>query len=273
MHRTERDRTTERPRLWREPTLHFFLLALLLFVAHRLVVGDQRTIVLTPALKADILRRYQDQMGHKPDAAEVAAVLNAWKVDEALYREALQLGLEREDPTVRNVLISKMRERATLEARIPEPTESDLQQYLEQHRDQYEAPWTYEHEYVVFSKSEPGAEQKRAEAERQLQAGATPASLGLRSTGANVDRARIEQEFGPSVADAICKLAPGGWHELETPDRLLLVRMIGKQGGLPPAEVLHAQLEAGWRLGMTEKATARAARAIADRYRFEEPSR
>lgn len=272
MHDTGRAQT-KLSHLLREPTLHFFALAAALFLVHRLVVGDPRTIVMTPALKADILRRFQDQMGRPAGSAEADAVVKAWKVDEALYREALREGLDREDPTVRNALINKVRERAVLEARIPEPSEADLERYLAEHRDRYESPWIYEHEYVVFPKSEPDAEQKRAKAERQLQAGATPASLGLRSTAAKVNRERIEQEFGPETADAISKLPIGGWYEVASADRLVLVRMIAKEGGLPPPEMLHARVLADWRGEKTAKAVAAKAQAIVERYRFEEPSR
>jgi hypothetical protein len=266
-------KTTRLARLAREPTLHFFLLAAVLLGGQRLVVGDGRTIVVTPALRADLVRRYRDQTGRPPTSAEADAYITAWKTDEALYREALREGMDREDPTVRSVLIGKMRERALLQTRIPEPTEAELTQYLEQHREQFERPLIYEHEYIVFPKAEPGAEQQRAKYERQLAAGATPASLGLRSTAANVDRQRIEQEFGPRVASEIPQLVPGQWHELEANDRLLLVRLIAVRGGLPPPEVLHAQLLAAWKGEKQQQAVARATRAIADGYRFEEKSK
>ena len=260
-------------RLLREPTLHFFLLAAALLAGQRLVQGDSRTIVMTPALEADLRRRYQDQIWRPPTSAEADAFVAAWKTDESLYREALWEGIDRDDPTVRNVLISKMRERALLQARIPEPTEAELQQYLAQHRDQYEAPLIYEHEYVIFTKTEPGAEQARAKYERQLNAGATPASLGLRSTAANVNRERIEQEFGPKVADEITGLRRGQWQELEADDRLLLVKLSGVQGGLPPPELLHAELVAGVKAEKEQQVIVQATRAIAARYRFEDNSK
>jgi len=273
MHRPDGVETSRLSRLLREPTLHFFAFAALVLVGHRLVMGNPRTIAITPALKADLLRRYQDQLNRAPTGAEADEFMAAWKVDEALYREALREGIDRDDPAVRNVLIAKMRERALLGTRIPEPTDADLRQYLERHRDQFEAPLIYEHEYVVFPKSEPGAERERTKAERALKAGATPASLGLRSVAANVDRARIEHEFGAKVADDIRRLPVGQWHELEASDRHLLVKMIRVQGGLPGPEELHARLVAGWKGERQQSAAAQADRAIAERYRFDEPSR
>jgi hypothetical protein len=219
------------------------------------------------------LRRFHDQLNRPPTSAEAEAFLSSWKVDEALYREALREGLDRDDPTVRNVLIGKMRDRALLSTRIAEPTETELQQYLAKHRSDFEAPLLYEHEYVAFPKDRPSAAEERSQAERQLASGATPAALGLRSTAANVDRARIDREFGPEVAEKLVRLAPGAWHELETRDRLLLVKMSATTGGLPPAEILHAQLVAVWTAEKQQQALGRATRAITERYHFEEAAR
>jgi hypothetical protein len=265
--------TTKASRLLREPTLHFFVLAAAAFLAHRIVVGDPHTIELTPTLKADILRRYQDQLGRPPTSTEAEACVAAWKVDEALYRDAVRQGIDRDDPTVRNLLISILRQRLVLQTRPREPTEAELQEYLEQHRADYETPLLYEHEFVAFPKQDRAAEHERAKYKRLLTAGATPASLGLRSTAANVNRERIAQDFGPEVAEKVQQLPVGNWQELETSDRLLLVRMIRIQGGLPPPAALHQQVLAGFQTAMEQKALDQATQVIVRRYRFEEKSR
>jgi hypothetical protein len=260
-------------RLLREPTLHFFAVAAAALLVQRLIVGDANTIELTPALKTDLLRRYHDQMGHAATPVEAERVIANWKTEEALYREALREKLDKDDPTVRNLLIGKMRERLLLQTPLGEPSEAELQQFLQRHRSDYEMPLLYEHEYVVFPKQEPGAEQKRAKYERELAAGATPTSLGLRSTVANVNRERIEQEFGPAVADQIRSLPAGQWHELETNDRLLLVKLNGTQGGLAAPELLREQLRAGWKARRAQQILERATQVVARRYRFKEDSR
>lgn len=258
------------PRLLREPTLHFFALAALALVAQRLFWGDARSIALTPTAQADLLRRYQDQLNRAPTSAEAEAWIAAWKADEVLYREALREGIDREDPAVRNLLVGKMRERLLLQTRLPEPTEADLQRYLERHRDQFEEPNLYEHEYVTFSKQQLGAEQARDQAASQLEAGATPASLGLRSVAANVNRERIEQEFGPELAEKIVQLPLGHWQKLETSDRWIVVKLMQVQGGLPAPQVLRSLLASGWKAEAAQRALDKATQALAGRYRFED---
>jgi len=260
-------------RLLREPTLHFFVLAAVALLVQRALVGDVHTIELGPALKADLLRRYQDQMGREPTPTEAEGVVANWKTEEVLYREALREKLDRDDPTVRNLLVGKMRERLLLQTPLSQPSEAELQEFLAQHRADYETPLLYEHEYVVFPKQDPGAEEQRKKYEQKLIAGATTASLGLRSTVANVNRERIEQEFGVEVADQIRTLPPGQWHEFETNDRLLLVKMNAIQGGLAPPPVLHEQLLAGVQLAKSQKAVEQATQLVMQRYHFEEKPR
>ena len=260
-------------RLLREPTLHFFAIAAAALLVQHLVVGNANTIELTPALKADLARRYHDQMGRPATPAETEAIVANWKAEEALYREALRERLDRDDPAVRNLLVGKMRERLLLQTPMREPSEAELRQFLEQHRADYELPILYEHEYAVYPKAAPGAAELRAKHERQLTAGATPASLGLRSTVANVNRARIVQEFGPEIADEIPRLPPGQWRALETSDRLLLVKLNGTQGGLAAPDVLQEQLLAGWKASQAQKIVDQATDAVTRRYRFEDKAR
>jgi len=259
--------------LLREPTLHFFAIALLALLVQRALVGDVQTIELTPALESDLRRRFQDQMGRAPTPAEAVDLVANWKREEALYREALRERLDKDDPAVRNLLISKMRERLLLQTPLREPSDAELQQFLEQHRADYELPLLYEHEYLEFPKQEPGAQERRARAARKLAAGGTPASLGLRSTVANVNRERMDQGFGPAVADQIRSSPTGVWLEFETNDRWLLVKLNGTHGGLAPSPVLHEQLLSGWRANQAQKLVERATEGVMQRYHFEEKAR
>jgi hypothetical protein len=260
-------------RLVSEPTIHFFIIGAVIFLAHRLIAGDPRTIIVGPAVRTDLARRFRDRFDRSPSTAEIDTALQSWKLEESLYREALCDGLDREDPMVRTLLINKVRERAALQSPVREPTEAELQQWLAEHRNLYEMPLVYEHEYAVFPKNAPAAEQQRERYERALRAGATPAKLGLRTVAANVRRERIEEEFGAELAKRICSLPVGDWHPLENQNNLVLVRMIRIEGGLPGHVALRDRLVMDWKSTMQQKAVDRAAQAIEARYRFREQSK
>ena len=95
-------------RLRAEPIVHFFLLGALLFALHRALVGNPRTIVVTPGLVAELARRFEDLHGRAPSAPELDAERRQWERDEAVYREALRQGLDRDDPAVRGALVAKI---------------------------------------------------------------------------------------------------------------------------------------------------------------------
>ena len=122
-------------RLLTEPAVHFFALGALLFLAHRLFVGTPRTVVVTPGVKADLSRRYQDANGRPPSDAELAAEVQKWKIDEALFREAVRERLDRDDPGIRAILADKMRMRAAFELPKREPTDAELDAWLAAHRE------------------------------------------------------------------------------------------------------------------------------------------
>ncbi len=257
-------------RLLHEPTVVFFVIGAAIFLVHRLLAGDPRTIIAGTAVRSDLTRRFQDQMGRPPSGAEIDTALQSWKRDEALYREALRDGIDREDPMVRARLIERVRERLASEFATREPSPAELELWLAQHRNLYELPLVYEHEYIVFPRSDPAAERKRAKSEAALRAGATPTSLGLRTVAAHVHRERIEEEFGADVASRVCSLPVAEWHSLENQNSLILVRMIRVEGGLPNFDVLRERLVMDWKSTRQNEAVERAAQDIAGRYRFEE---
>lgn len=256
-------------RLLREPVVHFFLIGALLFTAHRIFVGDERVIVVTSAIRADVKRRFVDQYGRQPNAVELMGALDAWRRDEALYREALHEGLDREDATIRGVLADKLRFRAAVTASGRAPTPAELTRFFEAHRARYESPLRYDYDLVAFSKS-PIGERELTDLERAIAAGRDASGLGRPIAGGTLTRDELIGQFGASFAEALTKLPLGRWQRLATDDRLLLARVNRTVGGLPSESELHEQLVADWSHAVEQEAVDRATAAIVQRYRFED---
>ena len=255
--------TNRAPRLLREPTVHFFILGALLFLAHHLVVGDPRVIVVSAGLKADLKRRFVDETGRQPSPADLAAALDRWKWDEALYREALRERLDRDDATIRTVLADKIRARAVQEMPKREPTDAELDDWLASHREAYAIPLRYDFESVAFPKADPKAENLRAGYERALAAGESPAKLGRSILSGNLTHDDLKEKFGPTLSGNISSLPIGRWQALESDDSLLLVRLNGIQGGLPSRDVLRPQLTYDWLGSQQKQAVERVVQEVA----------
>ena len=100
--------------MWR-PIPGFFLIGLLLFAADRLLLQEPAAAyvpppVLVPPERVEELRRsLWLRGGGEPTEAEIEAMVNAEVADELLYREALALGFDRDDPVIFNRLVMNMR--------------------------------------------------------------------------------------------------------------------------------------------------------------------
>jgi len=100
--------------MWR-PLPGFFLIGFVLFAGERLFFQEPAAAyvpppVQIPAERVEELRRsLWLRGGGEPSEAEIGAMVDAEVADELLYREALALGFDRDDPVIFNRLVMNMR--------------------------------------------------------------------------------------------------------------------------------------------------------------------
>jgi hypothetical protein len=129
-------------------------------------------------------------------------LIRDWVREEAYYREALALGLDRDDGIVRQRLRQKM-EFISDVAAAAEPTDDDLQHYLDEHA----AAFRIERR-LTFSQVYLNPERRRDALARD----ATALLAELRKSGGNVDVAGLgdsfllEHEFDALPGSEIAKL-------------------------------------------------------------------
>lgn len=166
-------------RLAREPLVHFLLAAAVLYAVYAFWHGgrDDRNRII---VDRGALLRYMQYRAQAFDPATFDAQLDALSAadrqrlideyvrEEALYRDALALGLDRDDNVMRLRLVQKMS--YLLEKPPPEaPAEPDLQAYFAAHRQEYavEPSWTFAHVFVDASAH--GLQRAEQDARRMLQ--------------------------------------------------------------------------------------------------------
>jgi hypothetical protein len=247
--------------------LHFFALGALLFVGHELFVDDARTVTVTPQIRAELVRRFKDHNRRRPTAAEVDAAVRGWKRDEALYREALREGLDRDDATVRAVLADRMRARAALEARERKPTRAELDRLLAERRKSYEAPLRYDYEAVGFAEDEA---RELEDYERSLDQGKDARLLGRPIAGGKLLAHELADRLGRHAAERIAELPLRRWQRVEHGEGALLVRVNAVEGGLPRPDELDKRLLTDWSYAERQRAIEQEVQKIVDRYRLED---
>jgi peptidyl-prolyl cis-trans isomerase C len=165
--------TTRRLRRWfGQPLLQFLFIGAAIFTVAQLLDDSSnaaaRTIVVDTARTERLAQLYQVQMGSAPSSADLEYLVDSYIRDETLYREALQMGLDRDDEIIRRRLIQKMEFLHNDLATVPEPDEDELRQHHARHSSQFTAAGTASFVHIYYSADVVGDEQARRAAEAQL---------------------------------------------------------------------------------------------------------
>lgn len=258
--------------LLREPLVHFLILGTGLFLLQARVSRDPgaRTIVVPASALQGMRQDHLRRTGHPPSAEQEAAMLQRYLDDEARYREALSLGLDRGDVIVRRRLVQKMDFLLEDGAPLPEPTDQDLAAYLTAHAERYAAPDRVTLEHVFVSRERhPDAPADAARLRDALAAGADPASLGDPFLRGREFRLASERDlagvFGTGFARRVMAVPAGEWAgPIESGYGSHVVRVGERRpGGAPPLEAVRETVLRDWRAERREEAS----RAALDRLR------
>lgn len=211
-------------KLLREPLIHFLALGAGLFVLFGILgapsSGGDKRIVVTPGDVQRLEEAWTRQWQRPPTPAELEGLIQSHIREEILYREAMALGLDRDDTIIRRRLAQKMEflsEDLLLES---DPTDAELQAFLEQNPERFEIPprLTFSH---VYLNADQRGEATRSDAERllvELRAAGTkanPEQLGdrfmLQHHYSERTQLDVAQLFGSQFAAGIFALEPGEW--------------------------------------------------------------
>jgi len=203
----------------REPLLHFVLIGALLFAftAWRQQQRDHNEIRITSGEIAQLAAFWETQSQRKPTSEELRGLIEERIDEEVLAREAVRLGLDRDDVIVRRRLAQKMAFVSDDLAVMSEPAEADLRAYFEEHKEAYTTPDLYALRHVFFNPDRHGTALD-ADAQRALQRltrGADANEVGdpfmLPRELADVSRDDIARDFGSMFAEAVTSSTPGTW--------------------------------------------------------------
>lgn len=211
-------------RLLREPLLHFLILGALLFGLHGFLNQDEEFaaghIVVTAGRIKNLAATFAKVWQRPPSPAELQGLIDEYVKEEVLNREAIALGLDRDDSVIRRRLEQKMEFLAEDVAAVTEPTEEELAGYLTDHPEEFrdEARFTFRHVYLNPGKRGERLDSDAAELLAQLKQSGSQAeitSLGdkplLPREFTKETRSAVAAQFGQHFAEALDGLTPGEW--------------------------------------------------------------
>jgi hypothetical protein len=214
------------PRSWlREPLLHFLLIGVVLFGASALWrsgdSGSEKLIAMT-SLEIEWLRRnWEARWQRPPTEAELRGLVNDFVRQEVLYREAIAMGLDRDDQVVRNRMVQKLELLTDDLAAQAQPAEVELQTYMQENMERYQIPErrSFTHVYFNVDSRGQGVIEAAEDVLRQLRANPSAArrapELGdrfmLAYDYAQQSPVEVARGFGQRFADSLFTVPPGEW--------------------------------------------------------------
>ena len=235
-------------RLLREPLLHFLLIGAVLFVLYGVLNRGRsdapRDIVISEARVEAIAESFATVWMRPPTAAELKGLIDDYVAEEVYYREAIAMGLDQDDTVIRRRLRQKMEFISDGIADLAEPTDAQLQAYLEQNPGKFAQPAQLTFRQVYLSAERRG-DRVRADAEKllaELQANAgrvDPAEAGdptlLPATMEVASPQSIANAFGQEFAQQVDEAPVGQWAgPIESSFGLHLVRVDERAVGKAP---------------------------------------
>jgi hypothetical protein len=275
------DNRPSRAAPWREPLWQFLLIGAGLFLLYRLVDGGEtqapREIVITEARVTALGENFAKTWLRPPTPEELKGLIDDHVREEVFYREAIAMGLDRDDTVVRRRLRQKMEFLAEDSSGIAEPGDAELQAFLDTRRQDFLEPALVSLEQVFFSPEKRG-EAVRREAEQALDAlQAGRAGVGRESAGdATLLPATLEQAsprdlanvFGEGFTEQLEQAPLGQWAgPFESSYGLHLVRVSARTpGAMPSLEQIRPVVLREWQSEQSRRRGDELFRSMLDKY-------
>ncbi len=210
-------------RLLKEPLVHFLALALGIFAFYGALnrPDDRRPdeIAVTGAKIEQLAGLFAKTWQRAPSATELKGLVDDHVKEEILYREALVLGLDKDDTVIRRRLRLKMEFLSQAEADAATPGDTELEAFLKANPDRFQIDPMLALRQVYLNPERHGEaiEQQVASVLEVLRSdpAGDPSALGDATTlPAKLPltrKASIGQIFGADFAEAVARIPPDAW--------------------------------------------------------------
>lgn len=263
-------------RFLREPLLHFLLIGAALFAVYAYFqpavggVEPPRQIALSLDDLSQLALSFQAQWRRLPTPEELSRLVEDRVREEVLYREALALGLDKDDSIVKRRMAQKMQFLAEDIAAAHEPSTEELKAWYAKNSEKFALSTrvSFRHAYFSPDRRGPRAHEDAASTLGKLTGQPEDSPLAASLADAFMfqdyygDRTseQLAKEFGPQFAQAVAKLTPGswqgpiqsgyGWH-------LVFIDSV-VPGRIPDFEEVEPEVKTAWLTDQKEKAWRKA---------------
>ncbi len=211
-------------RALREPLLHFLFFGAALFVAYSYSSSDEGedidAIVVSAGKIEHLAALFTRTWQRPPTRKELEGLVDDFVREEAAYREGTSIGLDRNDTIIRRRIRQKLDFVAGDLASQLDPTDEELQGYLDEHSDDFRlsSQFTFRQVYVNPERHDTDPLKVATELVATLRESPT---IDAREQGDrtlldfqydDVSARRVASQFGEKFAAELDQIEPGKWH-------------------------------------------------------------
>jgi len=214
-------------RLIREPLLQFLLLgsgiyALYFLYGEPTPQQQDRTIVITTDYVNSLSSSFAKRWNRPPTNEELSGLVSEYIRESLLYREALAMGLDKDDHIIRRRLAQKLEFLTNDLVKLAPPDDAVLQQYLEDNLDIFRSSdlLSFTQIFIDPDKRGDSALPYVANLLVELQDAGKPTKetyergdrFMLQSVFNNAPYREIQRQMGQEFTNSVMQLEPGRWH-------------------------------------------------------------
>ena len=213
--------------LAKEPLIQFLLIGACIYGAYALLGAPDeefmdRTIIVDETRISGFISQWESRWNRPPTRDELDGVIQAFVREDILYRQAVALGLDKDDPITRRRLAQKLEFLTRDIALLKEPAEGELERYFQEHQDEYRDPdlITFSHVFFDPDLRDEATLDDAAALLTKLQGAGEPdaATLDagdrfmLQSYYPEASQLDVRRQLGSGFATSVMQLEPGLWH-------------------------------------------------------------
>jgi hypothetical protein len=272
----------------REPLLHFLVLGVGLFLLYGSLRPSrdggeaERRIDITSTEVAWLAENWKARWLRPPTETELRGLVQDYVRQEVFYREALRMGLDRDDEVIRQRMVQKIEFLTEDLAAQAAPAEGDLQAFYRENLDRYRIPERRSFAHIYFNSDRRGHAAAVAAAEQTLaglpgspDAPIRAAELGdrfmLQHEFRALSQVEVERLFGPGFATALFDLEPGGWQGPVVSSYGVHLARVAEvvEAAVPEFAAVRDEVLRDFAVGLKERASEAMYSSLAGRYEID----
>ena len=214
-------------RLFTEPLVQFLIIGACIYGAYALFGApeedfrDTRVHVDSARING-FISEWESRWNRPPTRDEIDGLIQSYIKEDVLYRQAVAMGLNEDDPITRRRMAQKLEFLTSDLAMMVQPAEGELEKYFSENSEAYRAPDRMTFSQVFFDPDSRGniTLEDAEEALVKLQAAGVPSEESiqvgdgfmLQRDFVSVTGMEAARQMGSGFVEAVVQLEPGSWH-------------------------------------------------------------